>query len=107
MKRSSVCCDGTWKQADEKDRGEVPPTNVVTLARSVAETKMPRRPRIVYYEYGGRHRLSRPSLGGAFDGLTANTSRRTGTSSRHFERATSCSCSASAAAAYTVRSLPG
>lgn len=52
MKRIVVCCDGTWSSADRERDGEPAPTNVIRLARAVAEADSLGVEQRVYYGPG-------------------------------------------------------
>ena len=108
MKRIVVCCDGTWNRPDEKDRGKIRPTNVVTLARSVAKVDARGVAQIVYYDRGvGTGFLDR-LWGGAFGyGLTANIKQAYRYLVRHFEAGDELFLFGFSRGAYTVRSLAG
>lgn len=73
-KRLVVCLDGTWNTPDQKDRGEIRPSNVVKLARSVTPVAPDATVQAVFYDRGvgtdwGLDRLT----GGAFGhGITRN-----------------------------------
>ncbi len=74
-KRLVVCFDGTWNTPDQKDRGQVRPTNVAKTALAVAARGRDRREQLVFYDPGvgtGWGKLDR-LLGGAFGaGLNEN-----------------------------------
>lgn len=73
-KRLVVCLDGTWNTPDQKDRGQIRPSNVVKMARSVAPVAPDGTVQVVFYDRGvgtgwGLDRLT----GGAFgQGVTRN-----------------------------------
>lgn len=51
-KRIIICSDGTWNTPDQKDRGEVRPTNVTKMALSVASKGTDGKIQIVFYDKG-------------------------------------------------------
>lgn len=73
MKRLVLCCDGTWNQADQEDKGVPCPTNVVKISCRIAKCDGD-IPQIIYYDQGvgSGNALDRLS-GGAFGkGLEEN-----------------------------------
>ncbi len=73
-KRIVICSDGTWNIPDQKDRGEVRPTNVAKMALSIAPEGTDDKIQRVFYDKGvgtgwGLNRW----LGGAFGvGISKN-----------------------------------
>ena len=73
-KRLIVCCDGTWNTPDQKDGGEIRPSNVVKMTRAITPKATDGKVQVVFYDKGvgtgwGLDRLT----GGAFgQGLTRN-----------------------------------
>jgi uncharacterized protein (DUF2235 family) len=51
-KRIVVCCDGTWNTPDQKDRGEIRPSNVAKAALSIAPQDSNGMAQQVYYDKG-------------------------------------------------------
>jgi uncharacterized protein (DUF2235 family) len=51
-KRIVICCDGTWNTPDQKDRGEVRPSNVAKTALSIAPLDEKGLEQLVYYDKG-------------------------------------------------------
>ena len=73
-KRLVICCDGTWNTPDQMDRGQIRPSNVVKMARSVVSTGAEGVTQIVFYDRGvgtdwGLDRITGGALG---QGLTRN-----------------------------------
>lgn len=52
MKRLIVCCDGTWNEPEQKDRGFMRPTNVVKIARMIRPQAADGTVQQVYYDRG-------------------------------------------------------
>ena len=52
MKRLVVCCDGTWNTPDQKEEGQVCPTNVVKIASALLPMGPENIPQVVYYHSG-------------------------------------------------------
>lgn len=52
MKRLIVCCDGTWNEPEQKDRGVMRPTNVVKIARMIRPQANDGTVQKVYYDRG-------------------------------------------------------
>ena len=73
-KRIVVCCDGTWNSPDQKDRGQVRPSNVAKIALAILARDANGTEQKVFYDKGvgtgfGLDRL----FGGAFGmGLSRN-----------------------------------
>jgi uncharacterized protein (DUF2235 family) len=51
-KRIAVCCDGTWNTPDQKEDGQVCPTNVVKMASAIAPAARDGTPQVVFYHAG-------------------------------------------------------
>jgi len=69
MKRIVICADGTWNEAEKKDKetGRPQPTNVLKVARAVAPRSKDGIEQVVYYHYGvGTAGLWDQITGGAF-----------------------------------------
>ena len=72
-KRIVVCCDGTWNKPEQRDEGKPSPTNVVKVARAVAERDSGGSRQLVYYDRGVGTRWLEHLRGGAFGyGLSEN-----------------------------------
>lgn len=51
-KRIVICADGTWNTPDQKDRGEVCPSNVAKIAACIADRGSDGLRQMVYYDRG-------------------------------------------------------
>ena len=51
-KRIVICADGTWNKPDQKDRGQVCPSNVAKMAASIASRGSDGSLQMVYYDKG-------------------------------------------------------
>ena len=51
-KRLILCCDGTWNTPTQKEDGQLSPTNVAKLARSILPTAPDGTPQITFYHDG-------------------------------------------------------
>lgn len=51
-RRIIVCCDGTWNAPDEKEEGQVSPTNVVKIASAIRPVADDGTTQIIYYHDG-------------------------------------------------------
>src|SRR4030095_9800266 len=71
MKRIILCADGTWNEAERKDKrtGRPQPTNVLKAARAVLPRPRAGTDQVVYYHYGvGTAGKWDELTGGAFGG---------------------------------------
>jgi uncharacterized protein (DUF2235 family) len=76
MKRIILCADGTWNEAERKDKvtGRPQPTNVLKVARSIVPRSQAGVDQIIYYHEGvGTDEGLDEITGGAFgSGLSQN-----------------------------------
>jgi len=100
-----VCCDGTWNTPQQKDRGLNVPSNVVKMARAVADGPDQR----VYYAPGvGTGRGLDKWTGGLLGlGLTENIRHAYAWIARHHQPGDRLFLFGFSRGAYTVRSLAG
>lgn len=112
MKNLIICCDGTWNEPTQKDRGRVVPSNVVKMARAVdiseecLEESLRGKP---YYHpgvgtNGGIDKLRGGALG---VGLSANIMHAYGHIATHYEDGDRLFLFGFSRGAYTARSLAG
>lgn len=72
-KRLVICCDGTWNQPDQRNKGSGSPTNVSKLALGVSREDGDGVPQLLYYQQGVGTRRFERLRGGAFGlGLSRN-----------------------------------
>jgi uncharacterized protein (DUF2235 family) len=72
-KRIVICCDGTWNTPDQKDRGEIRPSNVAKMALSIAAADAQGQPQLVYYDQGVGTEWYNKLIGGMTgDGISRN-----------------------------------
>ena len=104
MKRIVVCCDGTWKSADQKSR-----TNVVKMAASVLPVGRDDIQQVVYYDEGVGTRIGFDRfIGGAFGvGLFQNVCEAYRFIANNFEPGDEIWFFGFSRGAYTVRSTAG
>jgi uncharacterized protein (DUF2235 family) len=65
QRRIIVCCDGTWNAPDEKEQGQLRPTNVAKIADAICPVAADGTSQIVYYHDG-------VGVEDKLDGLIAN-----------------------------------
>lgn len=108
VKRIVICCDGSWNCPDQKDRGQVRPSNVVKLALAVAPRDDDGVEQVVFYDKGvGTGRFDR-LLGGAFGaGLSKNVQDAYRFLVEHYEPDDEIYLFGFSRGAYTARSVAG
>jgi uncharacterized protein (DUF2235 family) len=101
--------DGTWNKPDQRDRGVVSPTNVVKLARSLAEKDAAGNPQKGFYDSGvGTGGWLDKMLGGAFGyGLSKNILDLYAALVEHHQPGDEIFVFGFSRGAYTARSLVG
>jgi len=52
MRKLIICCDGTWNEPDQEDRGKRKPTNIVKIARAIKPVDSSGLSQIVFYDKG-------------------------------------------------------
>ncbi len=104
MKRIVVCCDGTWKSADQESR-----TNVVKIAAAILPVGYDGVQQVVYYDEGVGTRIGLDRfIGGAFGaGLFQNVCEAYRFVSNNFEPGDEIWFLGFSRGAYTVRSTAG
>jgi uncharacterized protein (DUF2235 family) len=104
-----LSADGTWNKPDQRDRGVVSPTNVVKLARSVAEADAAGNPQVAVYDSGvGTGGWLDKVLGGAFGhGLSKNILDLYGALVERYQPGDEIFLFGFSRGAYTARSLAG
>ncbi len=108
-KRLVICCDGTWNSPDQKDRGQVCPSNVAKTALAVLTRDARGTEQKIFYDKGvgtgfGLDRL----LGGAFGvGLSHNISDAYHYLVENYEEGDELFLFGFSRGAYTARSLSG
>jgi uncharacterized protein (DUF2235 family) len=110
MKRIAIFCDGTWNSPDETDDGSPAPTNVVKLARAVAQRGSDGTEQVLYYDQGIGSAGAKPRR--IFEGLTgtgisANILQAYSFLIQHFEVDDQLFLFGFSRGAFTVRSLAG
>lgn len=108
MKRLVVCCDGTWNTPDQKDRGEVRPSNVAKLALAVAPLDPHGTRQLVYYDKGVGTDWYNKLLGGLTgEGISQNILQAYSHLVEHYEEGDEVYLFGFSRGAYTVRSTVG
>lgn len=104
-----VCCDGTWNTPDQKDRGQVRPSNVAKTALTLAPRSRDGREQVLYYDRGvGTGGWWDRLVGGAFGhGLGRNIKSAYRFLVKHYEEGDEIFLFGFSRGAYTVRSTAG
>lgn len=108
-KRIVICCDGTWNSPDQKDRGQVRPSNVAKTALAVLPRDANGVEQKIFYDKGVGTGLGLDRLfGGAFGfGLSRNIRDAYDYLIRNYEDDDELYIFGFSRGAYTARSLGG
>lgn len=107
-KRIVICCDGTWNTPDQKDRGEVRPSNVAKIALSVAPQDGNGMAQLVYYDKGvGTEWYDRIRGGMSGEGISKNIRQAYAHLAEHYEEGDEIFLFGFSRGSYTVRSTAG
>lgn len=108
-KRLVICCDGTWNLPDQKDRGQVRPSNVAKIAlAALAQDASGTAQRIFYGKGVGTELGLNRLFGGAFGvGLSSNIREAYRYLIENYETGDELFLFGFSRGAYTARSLAG
>jgi len=109
MKRIIICCDGTWNQPDQTDRGKRKPSNVIKMVRGIKPIADDDTVQVVYYQLGvGTGRGADKWLGGGTGlGLSENIIESYRFLANNFVSGDQVYLFGFSRGAYTARSLVG
>lgn len=112
MKNLVICCDGTWNEPTQKDRGRVVPSNVVKMTRAIdlSERNLEEHLRGKPYYHAGvgtNGWLDRVTGGALGIGLSANILHAYEHIATHYENHDRLFIFGFSRGAYTARSLTG
>src|SRR5262245_766252 len=103
-----ICCDGTWNTPNNRDRGEISPTNVVRMSKAISPRTPDGTEQLVCYYPGVGTMWSNRLLGGAFGvGITKNIQQAYCELVDNYDEGDKIFFFGFSRGAYTVRSIAG